>query len=225
MESATFGRVGAVISDTCLRLLAAPSRGGRRWCTRRGWRRSIPGCAPISRAGHTGGGGRCARGLVEPGDRGEAPLKGDDGLVDGDPGGVAGELVAAGGPALGADEAGLAERRQELIEVLLGDVAAESDLGALQGALAVVVGQLDQGPQPVVAPCGTAHLPLPATAEPPQEVASCLKSSKSVNNRRGRGREGQPVAPNGHESGVKRPSLLPLNGSFPWGWTVRLRRA
>ena len=92
-------------------------------------------------------------GLVEPGDGGEAAFKGDYGFEDGYLGGVAGELVAAGGSALGSDEAGLAQGRQKLVEVLLGHVAAESDLGALQRALAVVPGQLDEGPQPVVAPC------------------------------------------------------------------------
>ena len=108
-------------------------------------------------------------GLIEPGDGRQAAFEGDNGVEDGNLGGVAGELVAAGGSALGAHKPGLAQGGEELVEVLLGDVAAEGDLGALQGTLAVVVGQLDEGPQPVVAPGGTAHLTSPAAAEPPQD--------------------------------------------------------
>jgi hypothetical protein len=58
--------------------------------------------------------------------------------------------VAALGATDGADEAGLAEGGEELVEVRLGDVLARGDFGALDGPFPVVVGELDEGADAVI---------------------------------------------------------------------------
>jgi hypothetical protein len=96
--------------------------------------------------------------LIEPGNGGEAAFEGFDDLADVDLGGVADKLVAAGGAADGADEASLAESGEELVKVLLGDVAPEGDFGGLQGPAAIVASEFDKGAEAVVATSGDAHV-------------------------------------------------------------------
>ena len=75
---------------------------------------------------------------------------------------VADERVAALGAADAADEAGPAQRRQQLVQVGLRDPLARGDLAALHRArLTVVVRQLDEGADAVVALGGdTFHICL-----------------------------------------------------------------
>ena len=52
----------------------------------------------------------------------------------------------------------LAQGGQQLVQVLLGDVAAEGDFRGLQRPTAVVAGELDQRAEAVVAAGGDAQL-------------------------------------------------------------------
>ena len=61
----------------------------------------------------------------------------------------AGEGVAALDAALGAQQAGAAQDREELLEELDRDVAAAGELGDRDRAVAVHRGELDEGAQRV----------------------------------------------------------------------------
>ena len=78
---------------------------------------------------------------------------GRDDLFDANLGGRSHELVATGRPAHGADEPALAEGREELVQVLLGNVATERDLRRLERAAAIVARELDESAEAVITSC------------------------------------------------------------------------
>lgn len=67
--------------------------------------------------------------FIEPGDGGQGTFEDFDDVADGESGRVTDEFVATGRSAYGADEASLPHDGEELVQVLLGNMAADGDLG------------------------------------------------------------------------------------------------
>src|SRR3954447_7489033 len=96
------------------------------------------------RLGEHGAGGRCGFGEDALGLGAEAAVEELDDLEDGHLGGLAGGGVAALDAALGAEDAGAAQDREELLEKLDGDVAAAGELADRDGAGAAAASELGE---------------------------------------------------------------------------------
>ncbi len=97
------------------------------------------------------------RRLIKPPDRRKAALKRLDDLANLDGAGLADKAVTASRPAGRADEAGLPQDRQELVQVLPGDVAPVRNVGRLLRTIVVIIRQFNKRTKAVVAPRGHPH--------------------------------------------------------------------